>query len=53
MAMVVFLEMNASILDVCEDDAVEVMLSVAAGETDEAALTVWLSQRLNPDHAGE
>ncbi|MFM8310741.1 MAG: type II toxin-antitoxin system death-on-curing family toxin [Ilumatobacteraceae bacterium] len=53
MAMVVFLEINDSILEVGEDDAVETMLSVAAGETDEATLTAWLSRRLIHDHTSE
>ena len=46
MAAVVFLELNGAELDVDEDDAVETMLSVAAGETDEATLTEWLRARI-------
>lgn len=48
MAMVVFLELNNNALEVTDDDAVETMLSVAAGQTDEAALTSWLSTRVRP-----
>jgi death-on-curing protein len=46
MAMVVFLELNDSGLEVDEDDAVDAMLAVAAGQTDEAALTEWLRHRV-------
>ena len=46
MATVVFLELNGAELDVGEDDAVDTMLSVAAGEIDEAALTEWLRERI-------
>lgn len=53
MAMVVFLELNDTTLEVDEDDAVETMLSVATGQTDEAALTAWLSQRINSGHTSE
>lgn len=52
MAMVVYLELNDATLVVDEDDAVDTMLSVAAGQTDEASLTTWLSERLSPDHTG-
>ena len=45
MTMVVFLELNNAALEVDDDDAVETMLSVAAGQTDEATLTQWLSER--------
>ena len=46
MTMVVFLELNNAALEVDDDDAVETMLSVAAGQTDEATLTQWLSERV-------
>ena len=48
MAMVVFLELNNNALEVTDDDAVETMLSIAAGQTDEAALMSWLSTRVRP-----
>jgi death on curing protein len=47
LAMVVFLELNGSSLDVTEDDAVEMMLSVAAGDTKEDQLTTWLRARVS------
>ncbi len=53
MAMVVFLEWNDTSLVVDEDDAVETMLSVAAGQTDEATLTAWLNQRIASGHTSE
>jgi len=53
MAMVVFLELNGVTLVVDEDDAVDTMLSVAAGQTDEARLTAWLSRIVSPDHSRE
>ena len=46
MSMIVFLELNDVVLNVEEDDAVDTMLSVAAGQIDESALTNWLSQRI-------
>lgn len=46
MAMVVFLELNDAALEVDDDDAVETMLSVAAGGTDEATLATWLAERI-------
>lgn len=46
MATVVFLELNDAELNVDEDDAVETMLAVAAGEIDEARLTEWLRPRV-------
>ena len=46
MATVVFLELNGAALHVDQDEAVDVMLSVAAGQTDEAALTEWLRLRV-------
>ena len=48
MATVVFLELNDAELNVDEDDAVETMLAVAAGEIDEARLTEWLRPRIGP-----
>ncbi|MEY4372649.1 MAG: hypothetical protein RL219_1418 [Actinomycetota bacterium] len=46
MATVVFLELNGAELDVAEDDAVDTMLAVAAGETDETSLTECLRERI-------
>ena len=48
MATVVFLELNDAELNADEDDAVETMLAVAAGEIDEARLTEWLRPRIGP-----
>ena len=53
MAMVVFLELNDVTLVVDEDDAVDTMLSVAAGQTDEARLTAWSSKILSPEHSSD
>jgi death-on-curing protein len=47
MSMVVFLELNHVELDVDEDDAVNTMLAVAAGEADEATLTDWLRRHVS------
>lgn len=44
MATVVFLELNDVELPVDEDAAVEMMVAVAAGETDESAMASWLSK---------
>ncbi len=46
MAMVIFLEMNEVELHVDEDDAVQIMLSIAAGETTVHSLTKWLEMRI-------
>lgn len=46
MAMVVFLELNDAALAVDDDDAVETMLSVAAGGIDEATLATWVAERI-------
>ena len=46
MAMVVFLDMNNADLETGDDDAVEMMMSVARGEIDERALGAWLSSRV-------
>ena len=48
MATVVFLELNDAELNADEDDAVETMLAVAAGEIDEARLSEWLQPRIGP-----
>ena len=53
MAMIVFLELNGSTLEVDEDDAVETMLSVASGQTDEASLAAWLSRRITGDYTSD
>ncbi len=47
-AMNMFCELNGQQIVATEDDSVEIMLSVAAGETDEAALAAWLRDRLTP-----
>ena len=44
--LVVFLELNGLILHVPDDDAVALMLSVAAGATDEKVLRQWLEIRV-------
>ena len=44
-ALGVFLEDNGVVLTATDDDATEVMLSVARGETDIAALSDWLRTR--------
>jgi len=41
-----FCFLNGYELDSTADDAVELMLTVAAGDTDEASAATWLSQRL-------
>lgn len=45
-AMVAFIDLNGAQLLVEDDDVVAMVLSVAAGEMDEHALTDWLNARL-------
>lgn len=47
-ALTVFLALNGRQLEVATDDAVTVMLAIAAGELDEEAVAVWLSDRIEP-----
>jgi death on curing protein len=42
-----FIVLNNHQLDVSDDDAVNQMLAVAAGEIDEEAMTEWLATRLD------
>ena len=46
MAMVLFLDLNDAQIVVPDDDVVAMVLSVAAGEMDESALTDWLNARI-------
>ena len=48
MSTVVFLELNEHALEVDEDDAVTMMLGVAAGDVDHPALARWLTERIRP-----
>ena len=48
MSTVVFLELNEHALEVDEDDAVDMMLAVAAGDVDHPVLTNWLTERIRP-----
>jgi prophage maintenance system killer protein len=43
-----FCALNGYTLEVKADDAVELMLTVAAGDVDETEVAVWLSERLHP-----
>jgi len=45
--LTLFLELNGRSLEVPVDDAVAVMLAVAAGEVDEATFSDWLSSRVS------
>lgn len=45
--LTIFCLLNGSDLHVDPDDAVEQMLGVASGEIDEAAMAIWLSDRLS------
>lgn len=45
-ALTMFCYLNGYQLQVPADDAVELMLAVAAGEMDEAAMADWLTERL-------
>ena len=48
LSTVVFLELNEHVLEVDEDDAVNTMLAVAAGDVDYPALAHWLTERMKP-----
>jgi death-on-curing protein len=50
-SLTVFLALNGVRLEVGVDDAVALMLAVAAGEIDEAAVVVWLRGRVEDGHA--
>lgn len=47
-SMNVFVEMNGFVIQTSEDDAVELMLGVAAGSIDEAHVVEWLGTHLTP-----
>lgn len=44
--LVMFVVLNGQQLEVSPDDAVDTMLAVAAGELDEAGLSIWLAERI-------
>ena len=46
-ALTMFLTLNGHRLRVAADDAVDTMLAIAAGEMDEAAVGVWLAERMD------
>ena len=46
-ALTMFCALNGRELHVAADDAVTTMQAIAAGELDEAALVVWLTERLD------
>jgi death on curing protein len=53
--MALFAELNGFELDAPEEEVIEMMLRLAAGETDEGVLTDWLRERVTPvrvDHSG-
>lgn len=45
-ALVVFLELNDQPFQMRDDDAVEMMIAVAAGHVDEPTLTAWLEEMI-------
>lgn len=47
-ALTMFCVLNGYRLDVTPDDAVDTMLAIAAGELGAAAVSDWLSERLEP-----
>lgn len=47
-SLTMFCALNGYNLEVHTDDAVNLMLAIAAGEIDEAALAIWLAERLRP-----
>lgn len=51
-SLVTFCELNGHVLHVPVDDAVATMFSVAAAETNEAALADWLRSRISTGDAG-
>jgi death on curing protein len=44
-----FLALNGHRMVVTDDEAVDLMLGIAAGESDEAAVTAWLEDRIEPE----
>lgn len=48
MSLIMFCDLNGRTLAVPEDEAVDVMLAVAAGEVDEAAMAAWVRERIRP-----
>lgn len=52
-ALTIFLALNGRELEVATDDAVALMLGVAAGDHDERAVVVWLENRVQPTERGE
>jgi len=47
-ALTIFCTLNGHQLEVPPDDAVDLMIAIAAGDIDEAAVATWLSERLSP-----
>ena len=47
-SLTIFCALNGYLLEVASDDAVDLMLAVAAGELDETEVANWLSERLQP-----
>lgn len=47
-ALTIFLALNGQRLEVATDEAVDLMLAVAAGDHDEEAVTAWLRDRVDP-----
>lgn len=47
-SLTMFLALNGHRLEVATDDAVNLMLAVAAGELDEAAVGSWLHEHVDP-----
>ncbi len=45
-----FCVLNGYILEVPTDDAVDLMLAIAAGELAETDVAAWLTERLQPQH---
>ena len=51
--MTIFLALNGQRLEVTTDDAVYLMLAIAASERDEKAVTRWLEDRVEPFPTGD
>lgn len=47
-ALTIFLALNGHRLEVAADDAVNLMLGIAAGDHDEEAVAAWLRDRVDP-----
>jgi death-on-curing protein len=47
-ALTIFLALNGHRLEVADDDAVNLMLAIAAGDQNEGAVTAWLRDRVDP-----